>query len=128
MTPKQFHALVLSFPETVEAQHYGYPSYKAFGKFLVRLRAEDDSIVLGLEDFDERDMLLEAEPETFHITDHYRSFPYVLARLKQMDAKRLRGYLTRRWRKNAPKTWLRKWDAEQAAAEGGRGTGKARIR
>ena len=111
MTPKQFHAAVMSFPETEASTSYGMPSYKSFGKFLTRLRSEDDSVVLGQVDFDERDMLCEAEPETFHFTDHYKNYPYVLARLARIDAKRLKGYLTRQWRKNAPPKWLKAWEA-----------------
>jgi hypothetical protein len=118
MTPKSFHDVVMSFPETVETVSYGNMKvYKAFGTFFTRLRDEDDSIVLWAGDFDQRDMLLEADPETFHITDHYRSKPWILARLKRMDAKTLRGYLTPHWRKKAPKTWLRTWDASQAPAQ-----------
>ena len=55
-------------------------------------------------------MLCEADPETFHFTDHYRNYPYVLARLKRLDAKTLRSYLERQWRHNAPKKWLKAWD------------------
>jgi hypothetical protein len=111
MTPKQFHALVLTFPHTEEGQSHGYPSYKAFGKFLTRLRSEDDSVVLGQVPHDEREMLCAADPETFHFTDHYRNYPFVLVRLKRIDAKRLRAYLERQWRHNAPKKWLKAWDA-----------------
>jgi len=111
MGPKQFHDVVMAFPETEFTKSYGQPAYKAFGKFLTRLRKEDDSVVLGLVPLDEREMLCEAEPETFHFTDHYKNYPYVLARLKRIDVKRLRGYLTRQWRHNAPKTWLKAFDA-----------------
>ena len=114
MGPKQFHDVVMSFPETETGTSYGHASYKSFGKFLTRLRDEDDSVVLGRVPLDEREMLLEADPETFHITDHYKSYPYVLARLKRLDAKTLRGYLTRQWRHNAPKKWLKVWDEGQA--------------
>ena len=110
MGPKQFHDLCMGFPETEYATSYGQPAYKSFGKFLTRLRAEDDSAVLGQVSLDEREMLCEADPETFHFTDHYRNYPYVLARLKRLDAKALRGYLTRQWRHNAPKKWLKAWD------------------
>lgn len=116
MSPKQFHDVVMSFPETEAGTSYGYPSYKSFGKFLTRLRTEDDSVVLGCVPLDEREMLCEADPETFHFTDHYRSYPYVLARLKRLDAKTLRGYLTRQWRHNAPKKWLKAWDEGQTPA------------
>lgn len=111
MGPKQFHELVLGFPHTEYATSYGQPAYKAFGKFLTRLRAEDDSVVLGQVSRDEREILCGADPETFHFTDHYRNYPYVLARLKRLDAKTLRGYLTRQWRHNAPAKWLKAWDA-----------------
>lgn len=111
MTPKRFHEVVSSFPETELTRHHGEPSYKSFGKFLTRLRSDNDSVVLGQVDFDERDMLIEADPETFHVTDHYRGYRYVLARLKRLDEKTLRGYLQRQWRKNAPKAWLKAWDA-----------------
>ncbi len=135
MGPKQFHELVMAFPETEYATSYGHPAYKAFGKFFTRLRTEDDSIVLGCVPLDEREMLCEADPETFHFTDHYRNFPYVLARLKRFDAKTLRGYLTRQWRHNAPKKWLKAWD-EQAmlptvvkkAAKPGRRCGARKLK
>ena len=117
MTPKQFHEVVMSFPETVETVSYGHMKVcKAFGTFFTRLREEDASIVLWVGDFDQRDVLMEADPETFHLTDHYRSQPWILVRLKRMDAKTLRGYLTSHWRKKAPKKWLKAWDAEQDTA------------
>ena len=111
MTPKQFHDTVMSFPETELGTSYGLPSYKSFGKFLTRLRKEDDSVVLGQVPLDEREIICEADPETFHVTDHYRNYPYVLARLKRLDARTLKGYLTRQWRHNAPAKWLKAWEA-----------------
>lgn len=114
MSPKQFHDVVLGFPCTELSTSYGQPAYKAFGKFLTRLRSEDDSVVLGQVGFDERDMLCAADPQTFHFTDHYRNYPMVLARLKRLDAKTLRGYLDRQWRHNAPKKWLKAWDEGMA--------------
>ncbi len=111
MGPKQFHELVMAFPHTELGTSYGEPAYKAFGKFLTRLRHEDDSVVVGQVSIDEREIICEADPETFHFTDHYRNYPYVLARLKRLDAKTLRGYLTRQWRHNAPAKWLKAFDA-----------------
>jgi hypothetical protein len=111
VTPKQFHDIAMSFPGVEAGTSYGMPSYKAFGKFFTRLRSEDDSIVLGDVRHDEREMLLEADPETFHLTDHYRSGPWVLARLKKLDVKRARHYLERHWRSRAPKSWLKAYDA-----------------
>lgn len=111
MTPAKFHELVMSFPHTELGASHGFPAYKAFGKFFTRLRPEDDSVVLGQVTVDEREILCEADPQTFHFTDHYRNYSFVLARLKRIDARRLRGYLERQWRHNAPKKWLKAWDA-----------------
>ncbi len=60
-------------------------------------------MVLIVDSIDERDMLLEADPKTFFITEHYRNYPSVLAYAAKLDAKTLRGMLERRWRKMAPK-------------------------
>jgi hypothetical protein len=112
MTRDEVHALVISFPNTEEGTSYGKPAFKAFGKFFTRIRVVDDSVVLGCVSYDEREMLCEADPATFHFTDHYKSYDYVLARIETLEPLQLRGFLTRQWRKNAPKAWLKKYDAE----------------
>ena len=43
-----------------------------------------------------RDMMLEAEPELFYITDHYRKFPFVLVRLSALTNKVLKDMLAGR--------------------------------
>ena len=99
----QLKKIALSFPGTAEAPSYGKPAYLVGKKFFTRWRDEEDSIVLIVDSIDERDMLLEADPKTFFITDHYRNYPSVLARAAKIDAKTLHGMLERRWRKLAPK-------------------------
>ena len=111
MTPDEVRALVLSFPETEEGTAYGHPAFKAFGKFLTRIRGEDDSLVIVGVGFDEREMLMEAEPEIFHLTPHYQNYPSVLARLSRVDPGTVRGLLERRWRALAPKKFLKAFDA-----------------
>ena len=111
MTRDEFHAIVMAFPGVEEAPSYGQPSYKINGKFLTRVRKEDDSAVLVEVSFDERDMLLEVEPETFHFTPHYKDYPSVLARLASLNPEQLKGFLERRWRKSAPKAVVKAWDA-----------------
>ena len=105
----------MSFPEVVEGTSYGYPSYKAFGKFFTRLRREDDSLVLGSVPIDERAMLCQIDPDTFHFTAHYRDWPYVLVRIQSVEPEQLRSFLMRTWRKHAPKQWLKDYEAGQEA-------------
>jgi hypothetical protein len=111
LNEKQFDALCASFPETEQGLSWGYPSWKAFGKFWTRLRAEDDSVVVLGVDVDEREMLCAAEPQTFHFTDHYRNSPAILVRLEEIDRPRLKVLLERKWRANAPRRWLKDWGA-----------------
>ena len=59
-------------------------------------------------------MLMEAEPETFHFTAHYKDYPSVLARIATLHPGSFRNFLERRWRKIAPKTLVKERDAEQA--------------
>ena len=113
LTNAQMKKIVLSFPGANESMSYGYPSFKIEKKFFTRLRAEDDSLVLVISSIDERDMLLEAEPGLFHITDHYRNYPAVLARMDHLDARTLRGMLERRWRQIASKKLLKELDAKK---------------
>ena len=42
-----------------------------------------------------RDHLLQADPETFFVTDHYRGYPIVLARLDRLSAADLKKLLQR---------------------------------
>ena len=114
MTFDEVRALILAFPGTVEATSYGTPGFRAGNKFLTRLRSEDDSLVLLDVGFDEREMLMEAEPQTFHITEHYRNYPSVLARIESVHPGTLRGLIERRWRNIAPKRLIKAW--EEAAA------------
>ena len=111
MTWDEVREIALSFPEVEESTSYGTPSFKVNGKFLTRLRPEDDSLVLVDVGFDEREMLIEAEPATFHTTPHYKDYPSVLARLSSLHPDALRAFLERRWRNVSPKRAVKAWDA-----------------
>jgi len=115
MTLKEMRTIVLGFPGASEGTSYGQPAFLVNKKFLTRLRREDDSLVLLEVPFDEREMLIEAEPETFHFTAHYKDYPAVLARLSSLHPGSLQSFLERRWRKIAPKKLVRDWDAAKAA-------------
>ena len=121
MTWDEVVAIGLGLPEVEVSTSYGTPSLKVRGKFLTRLRAEDDSLVLLEVGFDEREFLMEAEPATFHLTPHYKDYPSVLARLGSVDAATVARLLERRWRAVAPRRAVKAWDAraQDACAEDG---------
>jgi hypothetical protein len=118
MTVDEMREIALGFPGAVEGSSYGRPSFLVNKKFFTRLRREDDSVVLLEVSFDEREMLIEAEPQTFHFTAHYKDYPSVLARIATLHPGSFRNFLERRWRKIAPKKLVKERDAA-LAGEGG---------
>jgi hypothetical protein len=82
---------VSALPGVEEGTSYGTPAWRHKGKMLARLHQDGRSIVLKVGD-ETRDHLLQADPGTFFITDHYIGYPMVLAhldRLSTADLKKL---------------------------------------
>jgi hypothetical protein len=112
MTRDEIHALVMSLPGVEEGASYGKPAYKLGGKFFTRMRVVDEAVVLKIS-FEEREMLLEAAPEVYFLTDHYAPWPYVLAWIEKISPEELRAVLVKAWRQQAPKK-LQKQHPEMA--------------
>ena len=115
MTHDEMKAIVMSFPGAEEGVSYGSPAFKINGKFFTRLRRDDQSLVLMDVSFDEREMLMEAEPKTFHFTAHYKDYPCVLARMDTLHAGSFHNFLERRFRKIAPRKLVKEWEAKAEA-------------
>jgi hypothetical protein len=73
-------------------------------KFLTRVHTKEEAMVLAIGSMEMRDMMLEAEPRLFYITDHYKKFPYLLARLSKLDKPTLKDLLSARVLQIAAKT------------------------
>ena len=114
MTLDEVRAIALSFPGAEEGTSYGQPAFLVNKKFFTRVRRDDASLVLMEVSFDEREMLMEAEPQTFHFTPHYKDYPSVLARIATLDAGSFRAFLERRFRKIAQKKVVKAWEAAKA--------------
>ena len=75
-----------AIPGVEEGTSYGTPAFKLNKKkLLARLHQDGKSLVLKVGDAT-RDHLLQADPDTFFVTDHYRGYPYVLAHLDRLSA------------------------------------------
>jgi len=110
VTPAQLKKIALSFPEAQEKPSYGQPAFFIAKKFFTRLRAQDNSLVMIVDGMDSRDMMLELDPKTYHITDHYKDYPAVLVRMERVTPEEVRIMLERRWRRIAPKKLVKKVD------------------
>jgi hypothetical protein len=96
LTKAQAHTLMLSIPGTDERLWFNEPSVFIHDRFLSKVHKKEDAVTLQVGSMEMRDMMLEAEPKLFYITDHYRKFPFVLIRLKALTAKTLKEILTGR--------------------------------
>ncbi len=82
---------------------------KVRGKLFARLHQDGDCVVLRTTLLD-REMLLQADPRVFFITDHYRDHPWVLVRFSTVSPGALPDLLERAWRLVAPAKLLRELD------------------
>ena len=103
-------ALSLNLPNVVETASWGQPCLKVHGKLWFFWSPSENAPVFKVP-FEERDMLVEQDPETWFYSDHYRNHELVLARPERLDPEWARANLTRVWRKHAPKRVLKAFDA-----------------
>src|SRR6185436_18314655 len=80
VTFMQVSAVAVKLPEVEISKSYGTPALKVRGKLLARLKEDGETLVLRT-DFVSRQILTQADPDTFFFTDHYRDYPLVLVRL-----------------------------------------------
>jgi hypothetical protein len=81
--------IALAIPGLAESTSYGTPAFKLKKRLLLRMK-EDGETMVAIVGFDNRDLLLAAEPKIFFTTPHYAGYPTVLVRLKKISAAKLR--------------------------------------
>lgn len=67
-------------------------------------------MIVVLVDLEEKEVLLQAEPDVFFQTPHYEGYPAVLVHLKAIEADELAEILTESWRRVAPKRVIKAFD------------------
>jgi hypothetical protein len=102
--------LARELPGVTEARWYGTPALKVRDKGFVRLKENGKDVVFMLDSVDEQEALIEASPAVYHITDHYRGWPAVLARLAALTVAEASLRLERAWRVKAPRALVAELD------------------
>ncbi len=105
-------AVGLTLPDVEATTKYdGSPVLKVRGSFMAGLAmhrsAEPETLVVRCG-YEEREWLIEDAPETYYLTDYYRSYPLVLVRLSRVDRDALRDLLSVSWRLAAAKAGNRR--------------------
>jgi hypothetical protein len=105
--------IALSFPGVEQGTSYGTMAWRVRKSFIARVKEDGESIAIRM-DFGEREILMEGEPGTFFITDHYRHYPMVLVRLNKVHPDELKRIFGNAWRKHAGKRLIEQLDRGRA--------------
>ena len=85
-----------TLPDVEVTTTWGQPTLKVHGRMFVCIAshksAEPDTLVVMM-DFADRDALIEEDPDTYYLKDHYVGYPCVLVRLSRVHPDALRDLL-----------------------------------
>jgi hypothetical protein len=87
-----------------ESTSYGTPALKVAGKLLMRIK-DAEALVFRCP-MPEKELLMEAAPDIYFETDHYKGWPYVLVRRSAANDAELTRCLERAWLIQAPRRLL----------------------
>jgi hypothetical protein len=105
--------LALSFPGMSEGESYREHAFLLDGKFFSRFNAKEQGLVIYAAE-PLREALLTARPRVYFTTDHYRNYPYVLARLERLPRADLASLFEEAFRAKAKKKRVAEYDARRA--------------
>ncbi len=111
VTFDQFRQIARALPGVTEGSSYGTPGFRVKKRFMARLRDENVLVLVPVEEM-EKEFLLDTQPETYFITDHYRGYPAILIRLSKVHPADLPDLVERSWRALAPPKLLTEYDGE----------------
>src|ERR1039458_4416947 len=97
VTLESVRQIALSLVNVTEGTSYGTPAFFVKRALFARWRPEIDSLVLRV-DFERRAAMMEEDPETYYITDHYLNYECVLARLARMVPDAMADLLRMAWK------------------------------
>jgi hypothetical protein len=93
---KTVESFARTLPDVEVTTTWGQPTLKVRGKMFVCMAshksAEPNTLVVRM-DFGERDALIEDDPGTYYLKDHYLNYPCVLVRLSRVRTDALRDLI-----------------------------------
>jgi hypothetical protein len=96
LTFSAVEAIGRTLPDAEVAMMYGQPALKVRGRMVACIAshksAEPNSLVVMM-DFADRDALLEDDPDTYYVKDHYVPYPCVVVRLSRIRLDALRDLI-----------------------------------
>ena len=112
LTLEDVAEIALAYPGVEEGTSYGTRAWRVGKKFMMRAKEKmDDVLVVGVDNLDEKELLLEQAPELYFTTDHYNGYPALLLRVGKMNKRELKALIERSWRRAAPAKMVAAYDA-----------------
>jgi hypothetical protein len=90
-----------AYPGVSEALCYGTPTLYAGKTILARLWEDGETLALKVP-MEAREGYLQADPDAFFLTDHYRTSPMMLVHLPSVEQHVLQPLIEQAWRMVAP--------------------------
>jgi hypothetical protein len=100
MTFEAIRKIALELDNVEEGTSYGTAAFKVRGELFARLRDDIGALVVRMS-IEDRQELMEADPETYFITDHYLNYPWILVRMSRVHPDAMRDLLRGAWRSAA---------------------------
>jgi hypothetical protein len=97
VTFERVRQAALALEGVEEGSSYGTPGFKVKGVLFLRQHQDMDSLVVRT-DFERREEMLAADPETYYITDHYLNYPWILVRLARVHLDAVSDLVRTAWR------------------------------
>jgi hypothetical protein len=106
--------LALALPLVEEGLSNGSLAFRVKGKPVAQLSRDGESLLIRI-DYLRRDILINAEPETFYVTDFYQCHPMMFVRLSGIDREAARDLIEQSWRLQAPKRLAAAYEDQKSA-------------
>jgi hypothetical protein len=100
MTFDAVRKIALALGDVEEGTSYGTAAFKVKGALFARLKEDGETLVVRT-DFERRKEMIEADPDTYYLTDHYLKYPWILVRLPRVHPDAMRDLLRGAWRSAA---------------------------
>jgi hypothetical protein len=110
MTEDAFRRAALSFPEAVEKETWGHPTFRVRDKMFASMSAEGDYGTVKATR-EAQAALVGSEPETFSVPAYVGQHGWVGIRLERVDPDEALELLDEAWRMTAPKRVVATYDA-----------------
>jgi hypothetical protein len=99
-----------TLPGVYESTSYGTAALKVGRTLFARLKEDGRTLVLKM-DMVSRDFLIQAQPDVFFITDHYRNYTWILIRLDRIERRQLLELVEDAWRRAASRRLIQMHEA-----------------